>query len=981
MSIANIQSAKTTFAKLDPINDTLGKGLTIEIVSGWDPEPDPQYYGSWFVSDCRGRGLTCEQARAETLEAENLWVRHWGRSVDEREFRRAWENGHGSAPEAAPAARAEPAPAQEPKPEPDRGQLETFIRTTFKHATPGTWVSLRCFYQEKGKIRSFSITPVKLIGNFDGVINQAYREATIAAREPRKVVFSPPVATFTNHEFAKEKDLAEGVVLNVDCDKHPRAALAKLIALLGQPTMVVESGGTWTDPKTGESEPKLHVYYLLKVPARGQDELAKLKAARRFATKLVGGDGSNISIVHPIRWPGSIHRKGDPKLCRIASCNPDIEIDLDAALGILQKAAGDAPTLPGKPPAAMPPIQMAHAFRHLDPKAQPLGEGIEEYPPLPFAPIKAGCAFLRVAFETGGKGYDNGLWNLTNLIAVFLEDGEKLIHAFSKGHDKYTEKETNEQWARKNREHKEKDLGWPKCQTIKDNGCKHCDTCPHLAAGQSPLHLGLQHIPPAAPEPEPLVVPRDLWAKFDAPPLPTNLLPEVIEKFAFAQAELMGCDPAGIAMSALTACAVAIPDEIKVRVKQHDPRWQESTRLWTGLVGPPSTMKSPTMLRAIEPLKQIDNYALARYMEAMAAYEKLPDEERKGAEKPKLSRIMLGDTTPEAAQLVLQDNPNGVLLFRDELSGWFGSMDKYSGHRGAASDRGFWLQSYNGGQYYVDRVTRRSGRIPNLSVSILGGIQVEPLRALVAEGVDDGLIQRILPIMLRPAVLGKDEPLPADQYDRLVEQLNKMPYRVVEFDAAAQQIRQKLEQKHIDLMAFESVNRKLAAHIGKYNGLFARLCLLWHCIENVNTDGATINIHNIDADTTQRVADFLHGFLLPHAISFYVGVVGLADDHDRLANVAGYILAHRLECITPRDIARGDRSMRKLNRQDTDSILHQLDALGWVNKIQGRRFHDVQWAVNPEVHRLFKERAKAEADRRQREREAIATGYEQQGKG
>ena len=43
---------------------------------------------------------------------------------------------------------------------------------------------------------------------------------------------------------------------------------------------------------------------------------------------------------------------------------------------------------------------------------------------------------------------------------------------------------------------------------------------------------------------------------------------------------------------------------------------------------PPSTMKSPIMLRTIEPLKRIDNRSLARYMEAMAAYEKLPAEQR-----------------------------------------------------------------------------------------------------------------------------------------------------------------------------------------------------------------------------------------------------------------------------------------------------------------------------------------------------------------
>ena len=53
-------------------------------------------------------------------------------------------------------------------------------------------------------------------------------------------------------------------------------------------------------------------------------------------------------------------------------------------------------------------------------------------------------------------------------------------------------------------------------------------------------------------------------------------------------------------------------------------------------------------------------------------------------------------------------------------------------------DRGFWLQAFNGGPYIVDRISRKSGLIPNLSVSLLGGIQPEPLRRIADEAVDDG---------------------------------------------------------------------------------------------------------------------------------------------------------------------------------------------------------------------------------------------------
>jgi hypothetical protein len=158
-------------------------------------------------------------------------------------------------------------------------------------------------------------------------------------------------------------------------------------------------------------------------------------------------------------------------------------------------------------------------------------------------------------------------------------------------------------------------------------------------------------------------------------------------------------------------------------------------------------------------------------------------------------------------------------------------------------------------------------------------------------------------------------------------------------------------------------------HIGKYNGLFARLCVLFHCIENVDALSVTIN-----ETTAERVAKFLHEFLLPHALSFYAGVLNLADDHDRLSSVAGYILAHKLERVTSRDVQQGDRTMRKLDIRDTESVFEQLAALGWLNKVPGPRpSSPPQWLVSKEVHRKFSERAKHEAERRKREREMIQT--------
>lgn len=147
--------------------------------------------------------------------------------------------------------------------------------------------------------------------------------------------------------------------------------------------------------------------------------------------------------------------------------------------------------------------------------------------------------------------------------------------------------------------------------------------------------------------------------------------------------------------------------------------------------------------------------------------------------------------------------------------------------------------------------------------------------------------------------------------------------------------------------------------------MFARPCLLWHAIEGAPEGEITVQ-------TARRVADFMHKFLLPHAISFYAGMLGLSDDHERLTAVAGYILAHKLDLITNRDVQRGDRTMRSLERPEIDRIFEQLDALGWVSRIPGRRLTDPpHWLVNPEVHRRFAERAAREAEGRAQEREML----------
>ena len=810
---------------------------------------------------------------------------------------------------------------------PDREALASFCAAVFKHADPAGFVSLRGFPDNGKSNKAIFVDPIVL--KEKNFLNCVFIRAEQAATWSRPVVFCPPLMTFKTPKDAKTENVLDGLVLTVECDKQAQTARATLSKLLGEPTIIVASGGEWQNPKTGEIEPKLHLHWRLATPTRSPQDHLLLREARDIASKLVGSDASAVPLVHPLRWPGSWHRKAVAKIATIVS-ETENEIDLRAKLDDLREAAGSTG-------------ESASAPKNL--KAENEGD----------------VALALRAIPNVDLPWDE--WNKIGM-AVWASTagsdvGLKAFDEWSAKSKKHDPAATAERWQH-----------YPKSPP----GRIGFGTLVYLARKHSPgwtLHADSSMA----------VDPIDLWAKFDPPSLPRGVMPDIIERFAIDQGRAMGADISGVAVSALAVCAAAIPDKIQLQVKRHNTGWLESARLWVALVGPPSTMKSPILSAAVRPIRKIDSDMARRYSEARAKYDKLPADERKQTDPPKQTRILLQDTTIEAAQEIIKDSPDGMLCYQDEMSGWFGSMDKYSGARGSAKDRAFWLEAFNGAPYSVNRVGRGSVFIENLSVSILGGIQPEPIRKLADESMDDGLLQRLLPIILRPAVEGRDDPTSDEvaEYGELINRLHNLhcpmlggimaDATTLQFEDEAQVIRQELERKHLELQTCEAINRKLAAHIGKYNGIFARLCVVWHCVECA---GGKMPTH-ISTATAKRAAGFLHGFLLPHAVAFYAGVLGLSNEHDRLTSIAGYILAHKLERITNRDVQRGDRTMRSLERRDIESVFDQLDALGWISRTPATRPTDpTHWRVNPAVHGKFAERALAERQRREIERNTIA---------
>jgi hypothetical protein len=251
-----------------------------------------------------------------------------------------------------------------------------------------------------------------------------------------------------------------------------------------------------------------------------------------------------------------------------------------------------------------------------------------------------------------------------------------------------------------------------------------------------------------------------------------DTLPGAIRDFVLDVSQRQQCPPDFVAVAALCALGGVVGRKASVRPKQHDD-WTVYPNLWGALVGPPSAMKSPALKEALKPLAAIEANGKEQYQKELAihaAETDLQEIEKKSAKdearklsrqgkrdaalccltviepivEPSRKRIIVNDCTVEKLGELLNENPNGLLLARDELSGWLSklSQEQYQ------TDRAFYLECFDGdGHYVYDRIGRGTIDIQSCTLSVIGGIQPSKIIPIVRSAtkgtVDDGLIQRL----------------------------------------------------------------------------------------------------------------------------------------------------------------------------------------------------------------------------------------------
>lgn len=260
---------------------------------------------------------------------------------------------------------------------------------------------------------------------------------------------------------------------------------------------------------------------------------------------------------------------------------------------------------------------------------------------------------------------------------------------------------------------------------------------------------------------------------------PVSALPSTVQTYVEEQAKAIGCDTAAVALPALATMGGAIGVKREIILKGGKVGWREFPIVWAGVVAASGSAKTPGQKAGTMPAKTIEVELYEDHKKELERWEKATPEELEGKQEPQRRRFLISDCTVEWVAIALNQNKAGLLLDRDELDGWYQSMNQYKSKGGA--DRSNWLSMHHGGQACVDRKNGTNVLVPRAAVSITGTIQPGVLKAaLNPQARSSGLGARLLLAYLPKRRRVWTEATVSDsafyQYDSTIRGLFNLPW-------------------------------------------------------------------------------------------------------------------------------------------------------------------------------------------------------------
>jgi len=376
-------------------------------------------------------------------------------------------------------------------------------------------------------------------------------------------------------------------------------------------------------------------------------------------------------------------------------------------------------------------------------------------------------------------------------------------------------------------------------------------------------------------------------------PFPTDAIPNPASGFIATAAKALGCDESYVAMPLIVAMASAIGNTRRVRLKDS---WCEPCVFWGSMIGESGTLKSPSLELALSFVRDRQSSEYRDFAEEQKQYGQqsltyeadLAEWKRKGRkngdpppdepDEPVWGQRLAEDTTVEALCGLLEAQPRGLLVARDELSGWINSFDGYKASAGV--DAAFWLSSHRAGPTIINRKTgKRLTRIPRASVNLIGGVQPSTLRLALggryrdAEGDDDGTAEHIANgllarlLLTRPPRIAKrwtDDDISAAARRTMASRFDDLfsltcptdqneEWIPVDLPMATEAKRRYIRFYESNAVEQVALGGDLASAWSKLEGYAARFAMLFALV-------ADPDVNHVDADSMERAIAVTHWF-------------------------------------------------------------------------------------------------------------------------
>ncbi len=355
---------------------------------------------------------------------------------------------------------------------------------------------------------------------------------------------------------------------------------------------------------------------------------------------------------------------------------------------------------------------------------------------------------------------------------------------------------------------------------------------------------------------------------------PIEVFPENLQKYIVEVKETLNASYDYLGSALLWVISLCIGNSMKIEIKKG---WIEAGVVWIAIVGRAGIGKSHNIDAMVQPLSDLNKREIRRFAEQVKKYNDYKELTKKEkelepeVEEPIKSQFIVGDITLESFFDYHEQNPNGIGILRDELSGWIKDLNKYR----EGSDLETYLSCWSNQQIILTRKMAKSAYVPKAFVPIMGGVQPKILsQVFTPENKDNGFIDRWLlcyPDMeveryndneMSSEILEwyseyikglydniKNNWVRKDEYD------NQLP-NIARFAPDAKKEWIRIFNKITDLQNSESENEYMKSILPKQKSYVARFALLLNCLYHYdqNIDPNTITVKSVT--NAEKLSDY-----------------------------------------------------------------------------------------------------------------------------